>query len=143
MPNAQPETGPKERKRIRARALWAVWGLVFAVILLLVWLRPREGENAVPGPAPSRNPPASAANQIARPATTVESQNSQSEKIISKNPRAEEEEIGQLKAKLLSASLPLKDRRQAARSLARIGSDEAISALKLALSDGPPHLKAA
>lgn len=43
---------------------------------------------------------------------------------------------------LLDGALPLKARRQAAVELARIGSDEAIAALKTALLDGPPYLKA-
>ena len=46
-------------------------------------------------------------------------------------------------ARLLDNTLPLQDRRQAARDLAAIGSDNAIAALKVALSDGPPYLKAA
>jgi len=37
----------------------------------------------------------------------------------------------------------LKARRQAARALAKIGSENAMSALKMALRDGPPYLKAA
>lgn len=46
-------------------------------------------------------------------------------------------------SRLLDTSLALKARRQAARELARIGSDEAISALTNALAQGPPYLKAA
>ena len=46
-------------------------------------------------------------------------------------------------ARLLDDTLPLQDRRQAARDLAAIGSDDAIAALKVALYDGPPYLKAA
>lgn len=49
----------------------------------------------------------------------------------------------QLVAQLLDESLPLKTRRQAARALARRGSDEALTALKQALASGPPYLKAA
>lgn len=43
---------------------------------------------------------------------------------------------------LLDGAQPLKERRQAAVELARIGSDAAIAALKTALLDGPPYLKA-
>src|SRR5215204_3030722 len=51
--------------------------------------------------------------------------------------------IARLIAELNDATLPLKARRQAARSLARLNSDEAIAALKIALRDGPAYLKAA
>jgi HEAT repeat protein len=46
-------------------------------------------------------------------------------------------------ARLFDVSLPLAARRRAARELARIGSDDAIAALKVALAGGPPYLKAA
>jgi HEAT repeat protein len=49
----------------------------------------------------------------------------------------------QLVSQLLNASLPLKARRQAARALAKTGSDNSISALKTALREGPPSLKSA
>jgi len=49
----------------------------------------------------------------------------------------------QLVSQLLNPSLPLKTRRLAARSLAKLGSDSSITALKIALRDGPAYLKAA
>lgn len=49
----------------------------------------------------------------------------------------------QLVSQLLNPSFPLKTRRQAARALAKLGSDNSITALKTALRDGPPYLKAA
>ncbi len=44
---------------------------------------------------------------------------------------------------LLNDSLPLKIRRQTARSLAKLGSDQALVALKAALREGTPYLRAA
>ena len=49
----------------------------------------------------------------------------------------------QLVAQLLNPFVPLKTRRQAARALAKVGSDTSMSALRTALQDGPPYLKAA
>jgi len=46
-------------------------------------------------------------------------------------------------AQLLDNSLPLKNRRQAARDLAKLNSDAAMAGLKQGLSSGPPYLKAA
>lgn len=46
-------------------------------------------------------------------------------------------------ARLFDASLSLKDRRLAARALAKIGTEEALAALKAALADSPSALKAA
>ncbi len=46
-------------------------------------------------------------------------------------------------SQLLNPALPLKNRRQAARALAQLGSDETLAALKTALLEGPPYLKAA
>jgi HEAT repeat protein len=57
-------------------------------------------------------------------------------------PRDTNRLTGQLVAQLLDAGLPLKTRRQAARALAKAGSEEGMQALKLALQDGPPQLKA-
>jgi HEAT repeat protein len=48
-----------------------------------------------------------------------------------------------LVGQLTSASLPLKARRQAARELARTGSDKALASLKATIPDCPPYLKAA
>jgi len=44
----------------------------------------------------------------------------------------------QLVSQLLNPSVPLKVRRQAARTLAKLGSENSITALKTALRDGPP-----
>ena len=49
----------------------------------------------------------------------------------------------QLIAQLLDPTQPLKVRRQVARTLARGGTDEGMTALKLALEKGPAQLKAA
>ena len=49
----------------------------------------------------------------------------------------------QLLAQLLDESVSLSARRQAARALAQIESDEALAALKQILASGPPYLKAA
>ncbi len=50
---------------------------------------------------------------------------------------------GEALARLTNADLPLKDRREAIRALARLGSDEAIAGLKIALAGAPSSLKAA
>jgi hypothetical protein len=55
-----------------------------------------------------------------------------------------EPETARLIALMLDKSLSLQLRRKAARSLAKIGTDEALTALKTALAgDNPPYLKAA
>ena len=43
---------------------------------------------------------------------------------------------------LLDSAQPLKERRQRARALTKLGSGQAMSALRAALQDGPPYLKA-
>jgi HEAT repeat protein len=45
-------------------------------------------------------------------------------------------------AELLDATRPLKARREQARALARLGTAQAMTALRAALQDGPPYLKA-
>lgn len=45
-------------------------------------------------------------------------------------------------AQLLDGSLPATVRRQAARALTKLGSDQALAALKTILSGGPPYLQA-
>jgi HEAT repeat protein len=45
-------------------------------------------------------------------------------------------------AELLDSARPLKERREQARTLARLGTAQAMSVLRAALQDGPPYLKA-
>ena len=63
--------------------------------------------------------------------------------LAGKNKVYDEASIRGLIAQLLDKTAPLKLRRRAAWELARAGSDQAIAALKEALADGPPYLKAA
>jgi HEAT repeat protein len=44
---------------------------------------------------------------------------------------------------LLDPNQPLSERREKARALAKLGSEQAMAALRAALQDGPPYLKAA
>src|SRR5262249_10290684 len=44
---------------------------------------------------------------------------------------------------LLDSSQPVKSRREKARALAKLGSEQSIAALRAALQDGEPYLKAA
>jgi HEAT repeat protein len=52
-------------------------------------------------------------------------------------------QIAELIRQLMDESLPMKNRRHAARALARHGSDDSMAALELALQNGPSALKSA
>ena len=82
------------------------------------------------------------AGASSRPGFVIE-QESRTQPLFSTKPLQFTNPItAQLVGQLSNTSLPLKARRQAARELARSGSD-ALAALKAALPDCPPYLKAA
>lgn len=144
-PNTNRDPAARQREpRARRGLVWALCLLTLLVVGVMVYLRPsahdsaRVGEAVLPTPVrtpvavveASNAPPASLPPPVAAAPLPL--------RLGPTNPPAAE-----LIANLLNGDLPLKGRREAGRALARLGSDEAIAALKIALRDGPRYLKAA
>ncbi len=123
--------------RNRVRWLWGVCAVAAACVIVSIWMRNRPAsetvarEHSEKWPVESNSPPAVTSGIVA--------EQIQSPLLLADTNSPE----AQLVSQLLNPSLPLKTRRQAARALAKLGSDNSITALKTALRDGPPYLKAA
>jgi len=131
------------RKRIRTKVLLPVWLLLVAAIIAFVFARSRPkaadkhsiepansavGSNISSTPAPTPNIFPSLHSAESARASEFES----------------EPETARLRSIMLDDSLPLRQRREAARGLAKIGTDEAMAALKSALTNNTaPFVKAA
>jgi HEAT repeat protein len=122
--------------RVQIRPL-LVWTAVLLLIIIIAVL--------------NRPPSQPAAQQPTEAQTTNAVSNASVMKTISPShpstrpPQSETEpETARLISLMSDKSLTLQIRRQAARSLGKIGTDEAMAALKTALTnDSPPYLKAA
>src|ERR1051325_937916 len=131
-------------RRIRPALLLMVAVLVLAAGAAIFYLkRPDLARNAQSGEVDGESPktperkPASAPSSLPRLRAEGLPPGAAPGGEPSRSPES------QLSSRLLDSALPLKARRQAARTLAKLGSEEALGALKAALKDGPPALKVA
>ena len=128
--------GQQNRKwRIPARG-WVLPGVgLAAVSILFLWRQPSSTESQLADSIPSANKPE---NEISQPSSPPEREAPKPASRINSDPVT-----AKLIAGLLDPALSLKERRQRARDLARLGSEQAIGALRAVLQDGAPLVKAA
>lgn len=124
--------------RIRAILLWPV-ALVSCAAVAMIFLFPAKSQ-----------PPAKSQTESSAPADMSNSTVSDTRVVHAggahgMKPSVTEPETERLAGLMLDKSLPQAQRRQAAKALARIGTDEAMASIKaaLTLSDTPPYVKAA
>jgi HEAT repeat protein len=125
-------------ERIRGKVFWPAGLFLALLVAALVLSRP----HSPPAPAEHAGSPAtqdvSTASEPARIAPVVKEAHR-----LSHGPETEPE-TARLVSSMLNESLSLQVRRQAARSLGKLGTDEAMAALRAALANNnPPYLKAA
>jgi HEAT repeat protein len=130
-----PPNPPRAKDGIRPGFFWAMFLLAAAAVAALVFLGGIKPSNQAAHSGGAAQTNFSAAATI-RPAP---------EKRVQPVPEAADATTAKLIAQLFDGSLPLAARRQAARTLARLGSATAMIALKSALADrsSPAYLKAA
>jgi HEAT repeat protein len=125
------------RDPIRARVLWPATLMLALIIAAFVLSRTHS---ISPVAQPAQSPSNTIATGTPLTASTVVSR----QESLQSSQAETEPETARLTSMMLDKSLSLQLRRQAARSLARIGTDQAMAALKAALAnDNPPYLKAA
>jgi HEAT repeat protein len=123
------------RDRIRIWMLWLLLVMI-AVVVMLFRSHPRSPAAQSTKASPNTN--------AVSPAPPVASQPASVHASAHLSQPGTEPETERLISVMSDKSQSLQLRRQAARSLARVGTDEAMTALKAALaSDNPPYLKAA
>src|SRR5437867_2430636 len=139
--NSNPERGPSshaEQSRTGAKWLWGAWAILCLSIFVWMWLRSsKERADQVSVPASSDTVgETNLRDHVAAEQTQGKRAQAQIQAVETNSATA------QFAAQLLDPSLAPKTRRQAARALAKIGSAEALSALKTGLREGPAYLKA-
>ena len=119
---------------------WRALVLGFAVMgcLLVLWQSLRA-RHFVETPAESRQPESHSQSFIASP-QDQEPPNAPS--VLASTSAPYDAATAKLIVELLDATRPLKARREQARALARLGTGQAMTALRAALQDGEPYLKA-
>jgi HEAT repeat protein len=123
--------------RIRLKVLWPVMLLVALILIAVIFTRSRS-HSPVPLQAEGRAPTA-ISNTASTPRPAAPTRRS-----LQSPPPAMEPETARLISVMLDKSAKPQLRRQAARALGKIGTDEAMAALRNALADtNPPFLKAA
>ena len=126
-------------QEIRWNLLWPIVLLLGIVLLAAVVAR----RSQPPPPAPAVSNEASAGTPVSNAASAPRHIAPSLQSRLT-SPAPDEPATARLISIMLDSSAPLNARRQAARSLAKIGSEEAMAALKSALtSDTPPYVKAA
>ncbi len=137
--------------------LLIVMGVVTCILLFLVLTGQQPAQDEEPDSGPRLQPtdlaqapmaPAKKNPPPGVPTRRTEEVKSQLPQILKKalertSARDSQVSINDLIAVLLDENAPLKDRRQAAWSLARSGEEAALTALVEAMPDAPPYLKAA
>jgi HEAT repeat protein len=125
------------REGIRAKVFWPA-GVFLALVVAAFFLsRPRSSPPVTPNAEPPVANDISTGSQPARIVPVKEAHR------LAQGPETEPE-TARLVSSMLDQSLSLQVRRQAARSLGKIGTDEAMAALRAALANNnPPYLKAA
>jgi HEAT repeat protein len=122
--------------RVQIRPL-LVWAAVLLLIIVIVVLNRSHSK-----PAAQRSTEAPTTNVVSD--AFVPQKTSPAHSLVRAVQSDSEPETARLISVMLDKSLALEVRRQAARSLGKIGTDEAMAALKTALTNGsPPYLKAA
>jgi HEAT repeat protein len=120
---------------------WRALALGFAVMgcLLVVW-KSFLARDVVKVAAAGPREQTASSQPVASPETT------EAPNPVPHSPQVSaisDPDTAKLVVELLDPSVPLKQRRERARALARLGTDQAMAALRAALQDGPPYLKAA
>ena len=134
--NDSSQTGGA-RERIRARIFWPVGLLLTAVVVVFVFFRVHR-ENASQG----SSKPLTSSNETA--GTDARGNGGQGKTSPGNAATTTDAETARLISQLFDKSLSLQLRRQAAKALAKLGTDEAMAALKMALNnDSPAYLKVA
>jgi len=121
---------------IRSKVFWPVALLLVAVLIAIAFVHSRS---RTPPPAPSEESVATAISNVATIPYRATPSHPSHQTLFEAEP-----ETARLISVMLDKSVALQVRRQAARSLAKIGTEEAMAALKSALTnDNPPYVKAA
>jgi HEAT repeat protein len=130
----------QNREGIRLRVLWPIAALMAVVLIAAILAKSHSGN---PPKSPAQATVAvTASNVTATPRET----SARPPRIphVSQPQSMTEPETDRLAALLLDKNAPLQVRRQSARSLAHIGTEQALATLKSGLiSDLPPYVKAA
>ena len=137
-PRSIPPLPPPERQGIRAGFLGLIFLLLAGIIAASAFFYGhKKSADIISTPGPASIEPEKKVQMPVMPATTPVP-------VIAATPTASAPDTAKLIANLTDESLPLKTRCEAARLLARLGTAEAMTALKNALAaNSPPYLKAA
>lgn len=136
---------------VRGGLVWTLILLTVVVVIAMVYFRPqgrhldRIEKTVVSNPIRVQAPvvPASRPEPALLPLSPPPLPDLQDRLLLRLGSNPASLPPGELIARLLDANLPAKEQREAGWALARLGSDEAIAALKAALRNSPSYLKAA
>jgi HEAT repeat protein len=128
--------------RIRIKVLVPAVCLLLAITILLVFSR--SGSKTAEKPPVEATTTASDTRANTQPAPPLAARVVRAAGSSQISQFEAEPETARLRSIMLDGSLSLRQRREAARALAKIGTDEAMTALKSALTNNnPPYVKAA
>jgi HEAT repeat protein len=130
--NSKPESD--SQSPVRTKLLWST--ALLAGLLAMVVVASRFHSNSPPEPAPKETSSISNSSSAPHEASPA--------RVLSHPAPAAASDTDQLIATLFDKSAPVQLRRRAARLLAKLGSDDAMAALRTALTNGsPPYLRVA
>jgi HEAT repeat protein len=129
----------QNREGIRLKVLWPIAALMAVVLIAAILAKSHSGDHAKPAQATAAAGPSTV---TATPRET--SVHSTRVPHVAQPQSMTEPETERLAALLLDKNTPLQVRRQSARSLAKIGTEQALATLKSGLNGNlPPYVKAA